>query len=106
METLFHHGFPLAKWTTNHAELAKTFGQHLNQEVELESEPGVLGISWVPSSDRLRLRLNKYPTTFKDRHTKADIVSRIARLYDPTGLFAPFTIVGKIIVQDIWKHKI
>lgn len=99
-------GFPIAKWLTNHPQLAMVFGQNSEQEMAFGSEPGILGMTWVPCTDQLKLRLNDYPTVFTDKPTKRHLISRIAQVYDPTGLFAPITVVGKIIMQDIWRLKI
>lgn len=35
--------------------------------------------------------------------TKRQMISRIAQVYDPTGLYTPVIVMGKIIIQEIWK---
>lgn len=39
------------------------------------------------------------------RTTKRMILSDIARLYDPMGWISPCVIVGKILMQEIWKQN-
>lgn len=99
-------GFPLAKWATNNPSLANETGQHMGEERSFEDESGVLGMLWAPASDTFSLRLSgpsdPEPTTL----TKRQLISRVAQVYDPSGLFAPIIVIGKMIIQDIWRLKL
>lgn len=99
-------GFPIAKWTTSHPRLAIELGQSATQEISINDETGVLGMSWEPRLDVFRLNLNNYDHQFPERMTKRQVISRIAKVYDPSGLFAPIIVHGKMIIQDIWRLKI
>lgn len=96
-------GFQLAKWSTNHPDLAGKLGQGLPEEVDIADDAEILGMVWNPSEDRLRLRLNYEPGTIPEIPTKADIVSLISKVYDPSGLYGPTVLLGKIIMQDFWR---
>lgn len=99
-------GFPISKWTTNHTRLATELGQSTTQEVAIDDETGVLGMNWQPHTDVFRLNLSNYDQEVPQQMTKRQVVSRIAKVYDPSGLFAPVVVHGKIIIQDIWRLKI
>ena len=44
--------------------------------------------------------------TIEQAMTKRSVVSSVAQLYDPNGFIAPVTIIGKIIIQDIWRLNV
>lgn len=97
-------GFKLAKWATNCAALTKEFNAHRESDVSIISDAGVLGMVWKVQEDNIGLKIR---STENDGHsvvTKADVVSAISKVYDPTGLFAPVMLIGKIIMQDFWKE--
>lgn len=39
-------------------------------------------------------------------NTKRNVLSKISQVFDPLGLVAPVLIVGKIIMQQIWKQDV
>lgn len=106
IEMLALGGFPISKWTTNHPRLAKELGQSTAQEVAINSDTGVLGMSWQPHTDMFRLNLDNYDRSFPEPMTKRQVISRIAKVYDPSGLFTPVVVHGKMIIQDLWRLKI
>lgn len=61
----------------------------------------VLGIEWHSDSDDFccALRLDPAPV-----YTKRGILSLIARIFDPLGLFAPVTFLAKTIMQRTWHE--
>lgn len=58
---------------------------------------------WQPESDKLGLKINHQHIALPTKPTKADIVSAISKVYDPTGLFGPTLLIGKLIMQDFWR---
>ena len=107
-ELLNAGGFPLRKWMGNHSDLISHIprewlskGEELNQL--LSSDHKLLGMNWIPVSDQLFFSCN-----YDDNNsavTKRQILSYIAKLYDPLGLVAPIIIRCKIFMQDLWKEK-
>lgn len=105
--TMLHRGgFPISKWTTSHPRLAAELGQSSTHEVAIDDETGVLGMNWQPHTDLFRLNLSNYDQEIPEQMTKRQLVSRIAKVYDPSGLFAPVVVFGKLIIQDVWRLKI
>lgn len=99
-------GFPLAKWTTSHQQLAIDLNQPVDQAVELQLVSGVLGMVWIPGTDSMHIKVSSDGEATVERMTKKQVVSRISKLYDPSGLYAPAILQGKIIMQDLWRLKI
>lgn len=100
-------GFPLQKWKSNCVEIL-TDVQLSSEEAAatVEIEPTfqkILGLIWQPVSDTFHFTVQPPIDT---QITKRIILSEIARLYDPLGLISPVLIRAKIILQELWLHKI
>lgn len=61
----------------------------------------VLGIMWESLDDEFRFEYNRESGC--ESITKYTILGEIASLFDPLGLLGPITVVGKIILQDVWQ---
>ena len=70
-----------------------------------------LGILWFPRSDMLALDLSfkRIPQDIilrKRIPTKREMLSIIMSIFDIHGYLGPFTIKGKILMRETWKHDI
>ncbi|XP_075170472.1 uncharacterized protein LOC142242835 [Haematobia irritans] len=63
-----------------------------------------LGIRWNAQLDLFYFEMK--PIERKSRFTKREVLSAIARLFDPVGWLGPVIIVAKIIMQQVWLDKI
>ena len=59
-----------------------------------------LGVIYIGGEDVFTFHM-KSPTTTK--WTKRTVLSFEAQLYDPHGLVAPFVVLARILVQDMWR---
>ncbi|XP_067950522.1 uncharacterized protein [Watersipora subatra] len=59
-----------------------------------------LGLEWCTDSDTFTFTNNKT----EKPPTKRGILSSVSQLYDPIGLIAPFTLQGKILMQQSCKE--
>ncbi|XP_054737886.1 uncharacterized protein LOC129244294 [Anastrepha obliqua] len=98
-------GFTLCKWNSNSTEILQTINPtHLefktSHEFQMDEQSNTLGLVWTPKSDCLTftLKLDYTITTF----TKRQLLSDIAKLFDPLGFLAPIIIRGKIFMQKLW----
>lgn len=99
-------GFQLQKWCTNSSKLLDHIEKscHSNDEnnlIKLNNLVKVLGIGWKKSTDNFN-----YIITLPEQEqfvTKRQILSEIARLFDPMGWIAPIMIIAKIYIQKLWK---
>ncbi|UYV84382.1 hypothetical protein LAZ67_X001975 [Cordylochernes scorpioides] len=102
-------GFVLRKWVSNENSIIEDLPLLLRGKGEVmelnrkESGVNVLGIQWDPSYDTLNISCKSGPADIK---SKRQIVSAIARIYDPCGWLSPTTVVLKLLLQELWKLKI
>lgn len=94
-------GMQLHKWCGNHEDLTPTSGQNYTFDSTIETK--TLGVSWKPVEDNFAFRVT---VTNNKCHTKRDVLSTIARLFDPLGLLGPIIAKAKIFLQKLWCLKI
>ncbi|XP_076658785.1 uncharacterized protein LOC143362467 [Halictus rubicundus] len=101
-------GFTLHKWASNCATLFQG-DRSANEAHPIVNDPSnadqqkVLGISWHPVQDVFRFSFSSHPPRAP---TKRNVLSLIARLYDPLGWITPTVIQAKILMQDLWLSGI
>ncbi|XP_017469584.1 PREDICTED: uncharacterized protein LOC108361477 [Rhagoletis zephyria] len=68
------------------------------------SDTTVLGLHWNPNNDTLfyKVRLPVLDAI----PTKRNVLSDVARLYDPSGLLSPVIVWAKIFIQMLWKAEL
>ncbi|XP_046968281.1 uncharacterized protein LOC124535923 [Vanessa cardui] len=99
-------GLCLQKWCTNSENLLnhiKADKIRSNQAVIFKENNmiKVLGICWNKNTDNFEY-LHHVPEADMPI-TKRNVLSDIARLYDPLGWIAPVIITAKIYMQKLWK---
>lgn len=97
-------GFPLAKWATNSTRIQSVIGATAKTvDLDLFNESSVLGIKWSVTDDRFKYGLSSQIPN--QPPTKRFIVASVARLFDPNGWIAPIVVLGKVLIQDIWRTQ-
>ncbi|XP_061397608.1 uncharacterized protein LOC133333309 [Musca vetustissima] len=101
--------FELRKWTSNDRSILECLpAEHLIDTKLLDfveaSSSKPLGIRWNAQLDVFYF--NVKPLTKKSTYTKREVLSTIAKLFDPIGWLGPVLIVAKIIMQRIWLDHI
>ncbi|GFW54359.1 integrase catalytic domain-containing protein [Trichonephila clavipes] len=97
-------GFELRKWSCTHPEVLSDLPNTLKTNISSHSFDGestqkILGLFWDLNEDSFKVR-----AVFSHQvSTKRQMVSIIARIFDPLGFVSPSTIILKIILQDLWK---
>ncbi|XP_060665550.1 uncharacterized protein LOC132797788 [Drosophila nasuta] len=94
--------FPLRKSTSNHKSVLKDIPKdHLLREDFLELEDSstakTLGIRWQAHDDEFFFMPPE--VAHQDSYTKREVLSQIAKLFDPAGWLDPFVIRAKIFIQ-------
>ncbi|XP_043063587.1 uncharacterized protein LOC122319852 [Drosophila ficusphila] len=102
-------GFPLRKWTSNNKEVLAHIqaGHLLNSDfldLDTESTAKTLGVRWRATSDEFFFVPPDLPTEISP--TKRQVLSQIAKLFDPAGWRAPFVVCAKIFMQEIWLQEL
>ncbi|GAB0089094.1 Aspartic peptidase domain superfamily [Sergentomyia squamirostris] len=94
-------GLTLCKWSSNVPELC---GEPTIRDVSdkgVNSEPlKALGLSWNPNTDQFSFKVS---SDIKVHPTKKQVLSVIARIFDPLGLLGPVVMNAKRILQTLWK---
>ncbi|GFX26018.1 integrase catalytic domain-containing protein [Trichonephila clavipes] len=98
-------GFELHKWVSNSPELLKDLSASSYMfDKEFQDAPvKTLGMLWDPKVDCLTYKVK---ISDKVNFSKRDVLSEIARLYDPLGLIGPIVTKAKIFIQELWKIKL
>lgn len=96
-------GFELRKWASNSPELLASLPENFQQPFSFDSNEltslKILGLQWCPSSDcfSFKVELSDRPAT------KRNMLSDMARVYDPLGFLTPLTLLAKCLIQDSWR---
>ncbi|XP_036150568.1 uncharacterized protein LOC118648342, partial [Monomorium pharaonis] len=64
----------------------------------------ILGTLWNPSTDSLRY--NAQDTGNHKSLTKRELLSEIAKVFDPLGLIGPVIIIPKLLMQELWQQNL
>ncbi|XP_055605790.1 uncharacterized protein LOC129753962 [Uranotaenia lowii] len=76
---------------------------HLNQDKVTDYER-VLGIMWDTQNDVFSFAVpTNAAATEAEPPKKRGVLSTVMSLFDPIGLLAPFTVLGKMLMQDLWR---
>ncbi|GFS70012.1 integrase catalytic domain-containing protein [Trichonephila clavipes] len=104
-QLLQRRGFELHKWVSNSPELLKDLSASSYVfDKEFQDDPvKTLGMLWDPKVDCLTYKVK---ISDKVNFSKRDVLSEIARLYDPLGLIGPIVTKAKIFIQVLWKIKL
>lgn len=103
---------PLRKYASNSRELLERIESGLVEEgrtLNFESQGilSILGINWNPTLDKFAVRIELPPDVCTaNTLTKRKLSSVIAKTFDPLGLVSPITIVGKLLLQQVWREEI
>ncbi|GFX42143.1 integrase catalytic domain-containing protein [Trichonephila clavipes] len=99
-------GMNLHKWSSNSPELLNS---SLSSDVEhsfstdIDLSVKTLGISWKPFEDYFAFKVS---VSAKHIYTKREVLSVIAKLYDPLGFLGPVIAKAKVFLQQLWQCKL
>ncbi|XP_075161791.1 uncharacterized protein LOC142234512 [Haematobia irritans] len=102
-------GFELRKWTSNDPRVLNDLHPDLLLPVNwLDLSEGsstkTLGIRWNVAADNFTFKAPNVEE--KEICTKREVLSTIAKFFDPCGWLAPIIVVAKLIMQQVWLDKI
>ncbi|XP_054723591.1 uncharacterized protein LOC129233642 [Uloborus diversus] len=103
-------GMDLRKFQTSSKELRDLWREsglsvEESSDIVLENDSlKVLGISWNTDTDNFYFD-SKHLETFleKQTNTKRFLLQVASRIFDPLGFLAPFTIIIKCLIQELWN---
>ncbi|XP_076284778.1 uncharacterized protein LOC143211196 [Lasioglossum baleicum] len=99
-------GLNIRQWASNEPKLLSGLSKDSIHPKILGDAPAMktLGVSWDARQDVIRYSVQQ--ATVTKEITKRNILSTIAKIYDPLGLLGPITITAKIFMQRLWALKI
>ena len=109
---LSQHGFELKKWISNNYAVAEAIREDLksiNNTKQVEVEPNtegssVLGLQWTVPDDSVQVGrgTNKEVEALI---TQRKILSLVSSVFDPIGLFAPFSVHMRRLLKSMWTKN-
>ena len=97
-------GFELRSWATNCPELQQAFEEQGIAAEHGESTEKVLGYRYCRETDQLFIAMPS--DDFAEKVTKRDVLSKLAKCYDPLGFLSPITVNGKNFMRELWKAQV
>ncbi|XP_055543807.1 uncharacterized protein LOC129729321 [Wyeomyia smithii] len=103
-------GFVLRKWASNKPAVLRDVSTDklaLEPSVDLSRDQCIrtLGLNWEPATDHYRYRISITSDPAEITSTKINVLSKIARLFDPIGLVGPVITTAKLFMQELWTLK-
>ncbi|GFX79308.1 integrase catalytic domain-containing protein [Trichonephila clavipes] len=106
-------GMEMRKWISNDTALmaqwaAEGFDTHsMDASIKLgTNKTKVLGMAWQTPDDCLTLDTKCFLEFVSiNENTKRFMFQTIGKIFDPLGLFSPFTIRIKCLIQELWIKK-
>ena len=101
--------FPTHKWISNHPSVLSKIPVEKRANVSENSQhfAKVLGVRWSVLEDTLEINLaENIPKYAADAtFTKRKILRDISSVFDPCGWVSPFILIGKLLMQELWKME-
>lgn len=100
-------GFHLRKWSSNSLGILENVPESDREtktllEFDEKTSVKTLGVQWSPSDDNFCYKIS-FPTL--KVFTKRNILSDIAKVFDPLGWISPCLVTAKLLMQDLWANK-
>lgn len=103
-------GMHLHKWSSNDDRLLSSIPIEDRDRCISFDDSGInevirtLGLTWNPSTDEFLFR-SLSPERI-NIPTKRQVLSEIAKIFDPLGLISPVVVISKIVMQNLWISKL
>ena len=104
IKVLSKGGFNIRQWASNEQQILNdlpTGSLHANFAPNMNHSLKTLGITWNAHDDKLYY--TAHPINIADRVTKRNILSEIAKIFDPLGLLGPVVFYAKRLMQEVWR---
>ncbi|XP_059057830.1 uncharacterized protein LOC131851357 [Achroia grisella] len=103
-EALASACMPLRKWKSNEPGLVSDELQtSLDLNIGSHESNKLLGVDWFAATDELGFVISSVPLIGR---TKRDLLSAIARIFDPLGILSPCIVTMKMLLQKLWLDNV
>ena len=106
-QLLSHGGFRLCKWQSNRLSILQQIqdtevaADFRNLDSKVLPTERTLGVMWDLEEDQLTYS----NLTVKPPLTRRGMLGLVCSVYDPLGIIAPFTVIGRLLVQEQTKSQ-
>ncbi|XP_058467935.1 uncharacterized protein LOC131440560 [Malaya genurostris] len=103
-------GFGLHKWCANDPRLLEDIPLEAQEKLmrfedsDINGVIKTLGLYWNPTDDQFMFRVLPMSENLKNP-TKRQVLSEMAKIFDPLGLLAPTVLLPKLLMQQLWKDE-
>ncbi|XP_063989077.1 uncharacterized protein LOC135168628 [Diachasmimorpha longicaudata] len=100
-------GFNIRQWASNSEQVLEGLDEeNINKKFLLDKNCALktLGVSWHAKEDKIFYSVE--PIGISAKLTKRNILSEIAKIFDPLGLLGPVILQAKKIMQSLWQCKV
>ncbi|XP_043287492.1 uncharacterized protein [Venturia canescens] len=97
----------MRQWASNEPRLLHGLPvNYVNLKLQSQDNHTIktLGVHWDSERDQIVYTVQEVPPN--SRATKRNILSEIARIFDPLGLLGPVITYAKLIMQELWVEKL
>ena len=107
-KSLADGGFQLTKWICNSEKVMERISPEdrsstLSKTFEAEPlAPSILGLQWNVKSDSFEI-CRGMGKEVPAKVTQRVVLSQVSSVFDPLGLFSPFTVRMRLLLKGIWK---
>ncbi|XP_066585528.1 uncharacterized protein [Prorops nasuta] len=100
----------LDRWAANNSDFlpkdsVTALNFHTNKNIKVDQAVKTLGLLWKPNLDSFGFNIRSVDSPSMQT-TKRNVLSCLARLFDPLGWLSPVIVRAKILLQDLWILKI
>ena len=93
--------FNLRSWASN-STIIMSVVQHDNV-THSRAMVNVVGLLWDTTGDTLTLNPKEFTSVHHSLLTKREVLEDMSKIFDPLGIVAPVTIMGKLFMQELWQ---
>ena len=102
-------GFHVRKWISHRPEVLEDIPeQDRAAEIDLSKTEfpvtKTLGVLWIAQEDKFSFRYSAPAEEFV--FTKRSVLKKTATIFDPLGFLIPFTVRGKLLMQEAWTEAV
>ena len=102
-EIMSRANLPLQAWGFSDASIEVQL--QADQRLDTASISKILGLQWNRKEDVISVQQVRLSQPQLLTATKRDVLRGVASVYDPFGFFAPLSVKGKILLQDLHIEK-
>ena len=102
-------GFLIRNWISSSSEVLNTVPADIRAAGDVDFKPDTvlpvkrtLGLRWDPNQDSFLFIVRPARASPSSHLSKRELLSVAMSVFDPSGFLAAFTVIARILLQDVW----